>query len=148
VTWIDFIRSFKVLFRSAASKCCEYGLGLVSVDESGELQCFVSASFGNTRNFNMLNCREIMYKTGSLTRPIKLWTSGTRKGTMDKYRWCTSNTPINASHFTYNAYSISMAQNYLTTIYLQSTLQTTYFNQEDEYTPHGACLPFCEEQPL
>lgn len=44
----DFHNSvLKMVFRDAASKCCEYGLVLVSLDTPNELECLCNGSLGD-----------------------------------------------------------------------------------------------------
>ncbi|XP_059484775.1 uncharacterized protein LOC132202085 [Neocloeon triangulifer] len=125
-----FAGNAKVLYREAASLCCEYGLNLISLETVDELKCLVAASLGN------------------FIRPAKVWMAVSRRGTTgNKFRWCSSNTPFNVSDWYWNNIN-GYPEYFVATIYLQTTFPNTYFNTDPDNSMSILGYPLCEEQSL
>ncbi|XP_065331511.1 uncharacterized protein LOC135933957 [Cloeon dipterum] len=118
-----------ITYRKAASWCCQFGLKLVSLETFEEFECIASSSLGGR------------------VRPIKLWTSASRKGTQENgFRWCTSKAPFNVSMWKWNSLN-GFPDHSIMTMYIQNIPDgTSYFNVDLESEP--ICLPLCEEPPL
>jgi hypothetical protein len=130
--------------REAATKCCEYGLNLVSLDAVNELSCLVSANFGMKSFIKLVN-QTNGCTLGNLARPLKIWTSGTRRGAGgDKYRWCASNSPLVYANFNWSTYHFLDDLHDSASIYLQSTITESYFNMELAANDCCRCHALCE----
>jgi len=83
-----------------------------------------------------------------MARPMKVWTSASRKGTNDLFRWCTSKVPLNVSAFTWNSGGYGYYPNNYVSIYVQTSFANSYFNVDHDTEPSNRCQALCEEQPL
>ncbi|XP_065339885.1 uncharacterized protein LOC135939425 [Cloeon dipterum] len=115
-------------YREAATWCCKYGLNIISLETVEEFNCIVASSLGGQ------------------ARPMKTWTSATRKGTANNgFRWCTSKAAFDLSMWTVNNID-AYPENHILTMYIQTPPTSTYFNTDDD--TQKSSFPFCEEQPL
>lgn len=135
-------------YREAASHCCDYGLVLASVETQDELQCLKSSIIGDeflpAHVWHNLTQKPFEW-LGGVPRPVHLWTSGTRKGTVNGFRWCSSKAPLNISHFRTDD---SIGGNLYSLMTICCPDQTFYLSPYFYLDPEvgKTRLAFCEEQ--
>lgn len=81
---------------------------------------------------------------GGMPRPLLIWTSGSKKGTVDGFRWCSSRTPLNISQFKVDDWT-SNNQRSLLTLNCPTTFYEYRFFVGVEVGYNRTAL--CEEQP-
>ncbi|XP_065345303.1 uncharacterized protein LOC135942891 [Cloeon dipterum] len=119
------LRNDFLSFGEAASWCCMYGVRIVSIETVEELQCIVNSPLGRFKITKPINC--LKYFLGGITRPEKIWTSASRKGTITGFRWCTSRVPLNFSMWKWQPDIEKNPEKPIMTLNLSNTLEDSYF---------------------
>jgi hypothetical protein len=118
----------------------------VSLDTPKELDCLIKGTLGENLDINriampILNL--ILNFKGNFQRPQIVWTSASRKGTANAFRWCSSKVPMNVSEFTWKSETASTSQYFAVAIVMHTNIEKTFLDVVDEFT---LGLVVCKEQ--